>query len=102
MKHLCPTNSHLPTKQEWKILHFLVKGFCNKQIAAVLNISIKTVEKHHQKLNKKLKANCEYALLKNSIELRMVECPFDCPYKANDSFKPQIKKGHIEYANEKI
>jgi DNA-binding NarL/FixJ family response regulator len=45
------------TNREIEILELIPKGLANKQIAAELDISIKTVEKHRQNLMSKLQAH---------------------------------------------
>lgn len=45
------------TRRETQILEFVAQGLANKQIAAELGISIKTVEKHRQSLMCKLQAH---------------------------------------------
>ena len=42
------------TSREAEVLQLIAEGYANKQIAAELNISIKTVEKHRQHLMAKL------------------------------------------------
>ena len=43
---------HRMTKRVWQVAGFIALGFLNKQIADTLGISIKTVEKHRDKLMK--------------------------------------------------
>jgi DNA-binding NarL/FixJ family response regulator len=49
-----PSNYSRLTSREAQILPMIGEGYANKQIAAQLNISIKTVEKHRQHLMDKL------------------------------------------------
>ena len=42
------------TSREQEVLQLIAEGKLNKQIAGELNLSIKTVEKHHQALMNKL------------------------------------------------
>jgi DNA-binding NarL/FixJ family response regulator len=49
-----PTNYGQLTSREVQVLQLIAEGYANKQIAAELNISIKTVEKHRQNLMAKL------------------------------------------------
>jgi len=42
------------TPREWEVLHLISKGHPNKQVADLLKISIKTVEKHRQQVMDKL------------------------------------------------
>ena len=45
------------TKRESEILHWLVKGFSYKMIAAELNVGLETVRSHIKKIYKKLHAS---------------------------------------------
>jgi DNA-binding NarL/FixJ family response regulator len=49
-----PSNYGKLTSREAEVLQLIAEGYANKQIAAELNISIKTVEKHRQHLMAKL------------------------------------------------
>ena len=54
MRDSLPPNYSRLTVREAQILPMIGKGFASKQIAAELEISIKTVEKHRQHLMEKL------------------------------------------------
>ncbi len=61
------------TSRESEVLQLIAEGFSNKQIAAELSISIKTVEKHRQRVMKKLNIHdvpglTRYAIAKGLIE----------------------------------
>ncbi len=61
------------TTRESEVLQLIAEGKANKQIAAELNISIKTVEKHRQQLMNKLNIHdiaglTRYAIAKGVIE----------------------------------
>ena len=67
------------TSRELEVLQLVAEGNGNKQIAATLNLSIKTVEKHRQKLMNKLDIHdiaglTHYAIahgvVENSIHLK--------------------------------
>ena len=63
----------LLTTREAEVLQLIAEGKANKQIAAELNISIKTVEKHRQQLMNKLNIHdiaglTRYALSKGIVE----------------------------------
>ena len=45
------------TPREAEVLQLIAKGYANKQVADALGISIKTVEKHRQRLMEKLQAH---------------------------------------------
>jgi DNA-binding NarL/FixJ family response regulator len=73
-------NAPMPAKikkslsaREEEILQLIAEGTSNKQIASVLNLSIKTVEKHRQRLMDKLRIHntaglTRYALTQGVIE----------------------------------
>lgn len=61
------------TARETEVLQMVAEGRANKQIAAILNISIKTVEKHRQHLMDKLNIHetaglTRYAMARGIIE----------------------------------
>ena len=63
------------TTREAEVLQLVAEGKANKQTAAALRISIKTVEKHRQSLMKKLDIHdvaglTRYAIAVGSIEGR--------------------------------
>ena len=66
-------STDLLTTREAEVLQLIAEGKANKQIAAELNISIKTVEKHRQQLMNKLNIHdiaglTRYAIAKGVIE----------------------------------
>ncbi len=65
--------SDLLTSRERELLQLVAEGKLNKQIAAELNLSIKTVEKHRQNLMNKLQIHdiaglTRYAIAKGVVE----------------------------------
>jgi DNA-binding NarL/FixJ family response regulator len=61
------------TSREAEVLQLVAEGFANKQIAAELSISIKTVEKHRQQAMNKLNIHdvaglTRYAMSKGWVE----------------------------------
>src|SRR5438270_13735035 len=66
------TGEHL-TSRETEVLQLIAEGYANKQIADVLGISIKTVEKHRQQLMDKLNIHEVAGLTRHAIPQRMVE-----------------------------
>src|SRR5436190_5125878 len=61
------------TTREAEVLQLIAEGFSNKQIAAELSISIKTVEKHRQQVMNKLNIHdvaglTRYAIFKGLVE----------------------------------
>jgi DNA-binding NarL/FixJ family response regulator len=68
------------TLREAEVLQLIAEGFSNKQIAAELSISIKTVEKHRQQVMNKLKIHdiaglTRYALSKGLVERALPGLP---------------------------
>ncbi len=59
--------------REGEVLHLIAEGKANKQIADVLDISIKTVEKHRQHLMGKLDIHDTAGLTRYSIVAGMIE-----------------------------
>jgi DNA-binding NarL/FixJ family response regulator len=66
-------NEHL-TSREQEVLQMVAEGHVNKQIAATLNLSIKTVEKHRQQLMDKLDIHDIAGLTRYAIAHGVVEC----------------------------
>jgi len=56
------------TRREKEILGLIVNGLTNKEIAAQLNLSIRTVENHRNHLLQKLDVNNTAGLVKKAIE----------------------------------
>lgn len=65
-------NSHLSSR-EMELLQLIAEGLPNKQIAAELNISIKTVEKHRQNLMQKLNIHDIAGLTRYAISTGVIE-----------------------------
>ena len=61
------------TSRENEVLQMVAEGHVNKQIAAVLNLSIKTVEKHRQQLMDKLNIHDVAGLTRYAISHGVVE-----------------------------
>ena len=61
------------TTREAEVLQLIAEGFSNKQIAAELSISIKTVEKHRQQVMNKLNIHDVAGLTRYAITKGMVE-----------------------------
>jgi DNA-binding NarL/FixJ family response regulator len=55
------------------VLQLVAEGSANKQIAAEMNISIKTVEKHRQKVMDKLNIHGTASLTRYAMEAGIVE-----------------------------
>jgi len=65
-------SDHL-TSREAEVLQLIAEGYANKQIADVLGISIKTVEKHRQQLMDKLNIHEVAGLTRHAIAKGMIE-----------------------------
>src|SRR5438874_5669317 len=61
------------TSRETEVLQLIAEGYANKQIADVLGISIKTVEKHRQQLMDKLNIHEVAGLTRHAIARGMIE-----------------------------
>ena len=67
-----PASSRL-TSRETEVLQLVAEGHANKQVAASLDISIKTVEKHRQRLMDKLNIHETAGLTRYAISHRIIE-----------------------------
>ena len=61
------------TSRESEVLQLVAEGQANKQVASVLNISIKTVEKHRQHLMDKLNIHDTAGLTRYAISAGVIE-----------------------------
>jgi DNA-binding NarL/FixJ family response regulator len=61
------------TARELEVIQLVAEGQANKQVAAVLNISIKTVEKHRQHLMDKLNIHDTAGLTRYAIAQGIIE-----------------------------
>ncbi len=59
--------------REGEILQLIAEGEANKQIAVTLNLSIKTVEKHRQRLMNKLQIHNTAGLTRYALTNRVIE-----------------------------
>jgi len=62
------------TSRQVEVLQLIAEGFANKQIAAELGISIKTVEKHRQQLMHKVGVHETAGLTRYAIANKLVTC----------------------------
>jgi DNA-binding NarL/FixJ family response regulator len=65
--------SNLLTSREMEVLQLIAEGMANKQTAAELNISIKTVEKHRGSLMRKLDIHDTAGLTRHAIATGIIE-----------------------------
>src|SRR5467141_2529986 len=68
-----PTNEPDLTPREAEVLQLIAEGFANKQIAAELGLSVKTVEKHRQQVMHKLKIHDIAGLVRHAAEKGIIE-----------------------------
>jgi DNA-binding NarL/FixJ family response regulator len=66
-------DAHELTSRETEVLQLVAEGYANKQMADVLSISIKTVEKHRQQLMDKLKIHEAAGLTRYAAARRIIE-----------------------------
>ena len=66
-------NHHKLTSRELEVLQLIAEGDANKQIAAELGISIKTVEKHRAHLMEKLDIHDTAGLTRYAIAAGIIE-----------------------------
>ena len=62
------------TARESEVLQLVAEGSANKQVAAALGISVKTVEKHRQHLMDKLNIHDTAGLTRYAIAAGVIEC----------------------------
>jgi DNA-binding NarL/FixJ family response regulator len=67
------TNGVRLTAREEEVLQLVAEGQANKQVAGILNISIKTVEKHRQHLMDKLNIHDTAGLTRYAIATGVIE-----------------------------
>jgi DNA-binding NarL/FixJ family response regulator len=72
-KRLKKSNRAALTSREAEVLQLVAEGATNKQVAAELSISIKTVEKHRQSLMDKLKIHDIAGLTRYAIAAGVIE-----------------------------
>jgi DNA-binding NarL/FixJ family response regulator len=66
-------NGNRLTSREAEVLQLVAEGSANKQVAAALHISIKTVEKHRQSLMDKLNIHDTASLTRYAIAVGVIE-----------------------------
>jgi two-component system response regulator NreC len=61
------------TPREQEVLQLIAEGYKNKEIASILNISIKTVQSHRSNLMQKLDLHNRGDLIKYAIQKKIIE-----------------------------
>jgi DNA-binding NarL/FixJ family response regulator len=72
-KGMLKANGNRLTARESEVLQLVAEGLANKQVAASLGISIKTVEKHRQNLMDKLNIHDTAGLTRYAISAGVIE-----------------------------
>ncbi len=69
-----PKSAHIElTLREAEVLQLIAEGFANKQIAAELGLSVKTVEKHRQQVMNKLNIHDTAGLVRHAAAKGIIE-----------------------------
>jgi DNA-binding NarL/FixJ family response regulator len=71
-EELKPADAEL-TPREAEVLQLIAEGFANKQIAAELGLSVKTVEKHRQQVMQKLNIHDIAGLVRHAASKGIIE-----------------------------
>lgn len=66
-------NSSNLTAREREVLQLIAEGYTNKQIAEILNLSIKTIQSHRANLMNKLDLHDRGELIKYAIQKKIIE-----------------------------
>jgi DNA-binding NarL/FixJ family response regulator len=66
-------NSSNLTPREREVLQLIAEGYTNKQIAEILNLSIKTIQSHRANLMNKLDLHDRGELIKYAIQKKIIE-----------------------------
>jgi DNA-binding NarL/FixJ family response regulator len=61
------------TQREAEVLQLIAEGYANKQIAAELGLSVKTVEKHRQQVMQKLDIHNIAGLVRHAVQKGIIE-----------------------------
>jgi DNA-binding NarL/FixJ family response regulator len=67
------TRATLLTSRQTEILQLIAEGYANKQMAGLLSLSMKTVEKHRQELMNKLNLHNTATLTRYAVSIGVVE-----------------------------
>ena len=67
-----PVNDTYLTAREMELLRLVTAGYQNKEIARLMCISIKTVEKHRQMVLRKLRVDCAIAMLRVALRAGLI------------------------------
>ena len=76
VRYLCPSNDQPEsqlTARELSVLRLLAEGLCNKEVAARLFISVKTVDTHRMNLMRKLGLRTNVDIVRFAIRRELIE-----------------------------
>ncbi|WP_184603137.1 response regulator transcription factor [Rhodanobacter sp. MP1X3] len=76
VRYLCPGNDQPEsqlTSRELSVLRLLAEGLCNKEVAARLFISVKTVDTHRMNLMRKLGLRTNVDIVRFAIRRELIE-----------------------------
>lgn len=72
LRNQFPANGTYLTLREMEVMRLIVAGCLNKEVAARLCISVKTVEKHRAKLYQKLRVDSALALARAGLRTGLI------------------------------
>lgn len=76
------------TIREAQVLHWVIQGKRDAEIAAILGISVRTIHKHVQRLLKKLQVETRTAAALRATELGLAPKPVPDPLRGDPSHLP--------------
>jgi two-component system nitrate/nitrite response regulator NarL len=75
------------TNREREVLHFIAEGLSNKEIASQLNIGVRTVETHRERIMRKLDIHTIAGLTRFALQQGLVTL---APYVPQSPLQPQL------------
>lgn len=75
------------TNREREVLHFIAEGLSNKEIASQLNIGVRTVETHRERIMRKLDIHTIAGLTRFALQQGLVTL---APYVPQPALSPQL------------
>ncbi len=72
MTHAADEEDDILSPREIEVLHLIAEGYTNAEIGQILNISVKTVEKHRSNLMEKLGIHDMAGLIKEAIRRKLI------------------------------
>lgn len=74
VEHVAPRSSHL-TPRERQILQMLAEGKSAKEVAGMLQLSVRTVESHRFNLMRKIGVHNKVGLLRYALQQQILKLP---------------------------